>query len=233
MKPKRCTWTALLLAAAAVPAIGAADNAAACGAAAPTQVVEAFLSADCLACWQAPETLLGKASLDSTLRLDWIVPSAAGDDAPLATAALPEAVSRLRTPLPATGEQTQVHALPAADGAALQVDSGLAWNGYISLSFDLTLPHTAWPADAVGWVALVERVPAGEDGSPIARQLVRALVGPLLLEPRDGQHEVHHLNAVRLPSNGKAERLAAVGWVERAGGPMLLASASPTLGCKP
>jgi hypothetical protein len=188
----------------------------------PTRLVERAIGADCLACWQAAD----KAPARSLL-LDWIVP--VGDEAELAVGALAEGRERFAgAALPARREQ----ALPSAKGVRLQVDSGLAFNGYIGLNFRLKAPRrAAWPADAAGYVALVERIPAGSDGSGSARQLVRAIAGPLPLVPPSAQAPLQHLVAVRLPSNGDPARFAAVGWVETADRRVLLAAASPPHGC--
>jgi len=194
------------------------------------EVEEIFLSADCERCWQQGDAA---AAAPRTLRLDWIVPGRQGDEAPLAAAALPEAGARLKGQLTADTGSVQRQRLPAApSGTRLSVQSGLAWNGYIGLSFELERVG-ALPAGARGWVALVERVAAGDDGTPVARQLVRTLVGPLPLQPPRGQRRLQHLQAVLLPPNSRAERLAAVGWVERADGRMLLAAQSPAAGCAP
>jgi hypothetical protein len=186
-----------------------------------------FLSADCERCWQQADA---GASAPRSLRLDWIVPGRRGDEAPLAGAAVPEAQQRLKGQLTPEAGTVQRHDLPApAPGLRLAVSSGLAWNGYIGLSFELERGRQALPADASGWLALVERVPAGEDGTPVQRQLVRALVGPLPLA--NTRRKLQHLNAVLLPPNAHAERLAAVGWIERADGRMLAAAQSPAAGC--
>jgi hypothetical protein len=221
-----------VLACAAFAAPASETAAPACTTPPPAQqVVEHFLSADCLSCWQAGDAASGNADA-GTLRLDWIVPGADGDAAPLATAALPEAAERWHEPLPADHDAERAHALPPLPaGAHLRVLSGLAWNGYIGLSFDLTPANTAWPDDARGWIALVERVPAGQDGTPVARQLVRALVGPLTLDVPPGEPRLLHLYAVRLPANAQVERLAAVGWIERGDGQFALAAQSATGTC--
>jgi hypothetical protein len=166
-----------------------------------------------------------------SLALDWILPGA--DDAELAVAALPEAAERFAG---AVGQARREQPLPAASkGMKLDVSSGLAWNGYVGLNFTLTLPKQrhdpAWPADAVGYVALVERIPAGTDGSARARQLVRALAGPLPLNKPAGRAPLQHLLAVRLPANGEPARFGAVGWVETSEHRVLLAAASPPAGC--
>lgn len=195
----------------------------------PQRFVETFLSADCVACWQSGD----RDTNSSALQVDWVVPSTAGDDAPLAVAALEEAGARLRGPLPGVRPRVQAQDLPPPGKASLVVLSGLAWNGYLGLSFELDRGDRSWPADASGWVALVERVPAGQDGTPVDRQLVRAVVGPLPLDARAGEHTVSHLRAVRLPPNSQPERLAAVGWVEQDDGRVLLATQSPYGHCEP
>jgi hypothetical protein len=220
---------AAAVAASAGPALGAKPpvTAAACVPPPPRVVQEVFLSADCERCWQQADAGARPAR---GLRLDWIVPGRRGDEAPLAVAALPEAQQRLKGQLTPEAGTVQRQDLPAPPpGLRLAVSSGLAWNGYIGLSFELERGRQALPTDASGWVALVERVPAGEDGTPVERQLVRALVGPLPLAGT--QRKLQHLNAVLLPPNGHAERLAAVGWIERADGRMLAAAQSPAAGC--
>ncbi|MEW6706814.1 MAG: hypothetical protein AB1430_18355 [Pseudomonadota bacterium] len=204
---------------------GAADRA--CQPEPLRQAMEIFMSADCARCWEQAD----EAAAPGTLRLDWIVPGLQGDEAPLAVAALPEAGARLKQPLGPERGSVQRQRLPASPGGVrLAVHSGLAWNGYIGLSFELERGK-ALPADAQGWVALVERVPAGEDNTPIARQLVRTLVGPLPLQAAARERRVQHLRAVLLPPNSRAERLAAAGWVERADGRILIAAQSPAAGC--
>lgn len=190
---------------------------------APTQWLERPIGADCLDCWQKGEVPPAR-----TLALDWIVP--AGDDAPLSAAALAEATQRLGTP-----PQPRRQRLPRPPrGVTLAVDSGLAWHGYVALTFDLKMPRNLpLPSGAVGWVALVERVRAGEDGSGVDRRLVRALAGPLTLPVRAGGNPLQHVLAVRLPDNAQGDRLAAVGWIEQADGRLWLAAESAPRGCNP
>jgi hypothetical protein len=213
----RVTWAADAAAPACPPPVPA------------RALVEHFLSADCMDCWQAQDGTAG-ASAHGALRLDWIVP--ATDDAPLAVAALPEAGERWRAAvLPKGREATRNQTLPAApQGARLAVQSGLAWNGYMGLSFELAGP-AAWPEDARGWVALVEHVPAGQDGTAVERNLVRAVVGPFGLAPPAGQERLLQVYAVRVPANAQPERLGAVGWIERRDGQVLMATQSPVGAC--
>ena len=46
---------------------------------APTSLIERFISADCDTCWTSPAVVKTK---PHELALDWIVPSAKGDEAP-------------------------------------------------------------------------------------------------------------------------------------------------------
>lgn len=207
----------------------AAPPASACHRAAPRHVVEAFIDADCQACWQQKDSA---ASRPDALRLDWIVPSDKGDEAALAAAALPEAAQRLAQP-PGQRATAREHSLPTVGGFQLQAQSGLAWNGYLGLSLDLHRNAKArLPADVSGWLALVERIPADTDGTPVARQLVRTVIGPLPLDLPAGQDRLQHLRAVLMPPNSQPDRLAAVAWVQRADGRMLMAAQSPAAGCQ-
>jgi hypothetical protein len=204
----------------------------------PTAWLERALRADCLDCWQAAPSGDPAVTNPRTLVLDWILPTA--DDAPLAIAALPEAAERFPAAVPAVAVPPVAtppagpQRLPAPPaGVRLEVGSGLAWNGYVGVSFDLTLARrSALPVNAVGYLALVERIPAGSDGSGQARQLVRSVAGPLSLQPPASGRRVQHLVGMRLPPNGDVARLGAVGWVETVAHRVLLASASPPAGCR-
>jgi hypothetical protein len=65
----------------------------------PVQLLERFINADCDSCWADPATPKPGAG---AIALDWIVPGAKGDDAPLAAAS-----SRRRRgpPAPATASR--------------------------------------------------------------------------------------------------------------------------------
>ena len=83
------------------------------------------------------------------------------------------------------------------------------------------------PGGAAGYLALVETVPAGDEGTPIARRVVRVLAGPLVLDPSSEITE--HLIALRIPIGARTDRLAAVGWVQTPPGQVLsLAQAGST-----
>jgi hypothetical protein len=194
-------------------------------------VLERFIPADCEACWQG--TAAADAVSPRTMVLDWIVPAA--DDAPMAAAALPEARERAagapRHPDSDPPTRRRAHAL-LARGPSLRVIHGPAWNGYIAVRLTVSRPGRL-PPGAAAYVALVERVPAGSEGSAITRQLVRAAVGPLSPAELAREAPVEHLRAVRVPETHWPERLGSVAWVETADGRVIAAARALPPGCPP
>ena len=179
-------------------------------------VVERFISAECAACWTDASTAQPRA--DEWL-LDWIVPSSRGDEAPLSSAAPPEARARagraLRSAPGGDRASVQRSAAHSASPLQLRVAAGPAWNGYFGVQIDAS--GRAAAGSSV-WVALVEVVEAGTDGTPVPRQLVRTVSGPLPAdELRDGQ-PWQHLLAMRWPETAKPARLRARAWIEDARG---------------
>jgi hypothetical protein len=203
---------------AALLTLGALANANATSACprTPTALIEHFIGADCERCWQT-------AGASAPWRLDWILPSPSGDAAPLATAALTDGAER--------AARAGV-ALPAADGAAeqrtplavprqplrLSVLSGPAWNGYLAVQYDL---GRGAPADSKVWVAIVESIPAGTEGSPDARELVRAVAGPFGARPTASADGATPMVALRAPATPQPQRLSARAWVEGSDGRLL------------
>ena len=258
---------------ALAPAVQAQSFCASDGQPAVTAVVERFISADCERCWaDAGETLPAGA-----LAVDWIVPGARGDDAPLSAAASVDATARLAAiGLPAPGDSATGlarHGLPSvqrpesgkgtngvkgargargargasaaqgvqATGAArLRVAHGLPVNQYLGASIELKpvaprtgVDGTPWTA----WLLLVESIPAGSDGTPVARHLVRnALVqqwnpadAAPAAETPPGARPVPRLFESRpmgVPEGARPDRLRVIGWVQDAQGRMLSAAAS-------
>lgn len=179
-------------------------------------VLERFISAQCTTCWT-------DASSAGTARgewlLDWIVPSARGDDAPLSAAAPDEAAGRARRALSAGIDERQAvahrSAARAAGRARLTVAAGPAFNGYIGVQLD---GRGRWATGTSAWIALVESVPSGTDGTPLPRQLVRTVAGPFEpAELRSGK-PWRVLQAMRWPETARPERLHARAWLERADG---------------
>ncbi len=190
-------------------------------------VAEAFFSADCADCWGAPAGPAIRAPTTNTWRFDWISPG--GRDAPLAAGALPEAAERAQrlglapatSPKPARW-QTASKPLP---GLRLRVESGPAWQGYFGVQLSLAVAsRNSLPTGATAWLALVERVPAGSDGTPIPRALVRSMAGPLPLDAlKSGKAmtTMTHLRALRWPASAEPTRLQARAWIEAPDGRLL------------
>jgi hypothetical protein len=197
----------------------------ACRPAAPTRLVERFVPADCERCWSeaAPFTRAAGA-----LVLDWITP--AGDDAPMAAGALPDAAARAGN-MPAGRTAVHETRLHPSDHAKLRIVDGPAWNGYIGLRL-LVTRRGGLPSGAVAYAALVEHVPAGSDGSGVERQLVRALVGPMGLDELRSEPTIEHLRAVAMPAGSRADRLASVAWIQAPDGRALTAAVSPPAECR-
>ena len=206
---------------------------------------EVFIAADCTDCWAAAGSSAATAA--TTWRFDWITPTA--DSAPLAPAALPEAADRAQRACsgpPAGGQRSTGRAallrLPGPAGQPLAVVSGPAWQGYFAVQMTLARGVPAQlPAGSSAWLALVERVPAGSEGSAIARELVRTVAGPLPLPPPPGQPPaaagaaaassaaasppLTHLRALRWPDTAQPTRLQARAWIEGPDGAVLAVAA--------
>jgi hypothetical protein len=143
------------------------------GAPQPAALLERFISADCLECWSDPKTP-GPAA--GTLALDWVVPGRQGEDAPLSTVALAEAVERLSTlQRPVPERAGSVTGRRSGGPVALRLAQGEAFNDYLAASLELDPPgRESWRA----WLLLVEQLPAGIQGSPVPRNLVRNVFRP-------------------------------------------------------
>lgn len=223
----RVACAALACAAAFVATVARAAGAAApadCAAPSPGAFVERFVPADCERCWSGDARA---APPRDALVVDWIVP--AGADAPLAAAASGEAARRAGR-LAAGVTTTRRTRLDAA-GPALRIVDGPAWSGYIALRLVVSRGG-AWRPGLRGFAALVEHVPAGNDGSAIERQLVRAVAGPLRLEELREAASVEHVRAVSVPEGSRVDRLSAVAWVETAEGRVVAAAAAPPAACR-
>lgn len=207
------------------------------GQAVQSAIIERFMSADCASCWTARVAQAGRPQLGmSQIAVDWIVPSASGDDAPLSAAAGRDALARLAAlGLPAPAASLQRRSLVNLGGAAapsnprgkppMRVARGIALNGYLGASIELKLPprqakalQSALPLTA--WLLLVEELPPGTEGSPVARLLVRnalvqtwAAAGALAA---DGTLSWAESRPMSIAAGANPERLRVVGWVEDA-----------------
>jgi hypothetical protein len=219
-------------AAIAVLAALPAPARAACPPEKPRVLLERFISADCPRCWEV--TPPNPAPDRVPIALDWIVPAPPGSDAPLAAAALLEAAPRAAREgrLESNEALTRSHPLPATSALQIEVEDGPGWNGYIGLAMTVRYKGTRpLPKGLSGWLALVERIDAGSEGTPVDRLLVRTVIGPLGLDALAKREPAEHLRAVRLPETGKSERLASVGWVEAANGRVIAVGHSMAAHC--
>jgi hypothetical protein len=183
----------------------------------PLALMERFINADCDACWADTATPRPQAR---ELAIDWIVPGSKGDDAPLAAAANRDGLVRLqalRRSVPAGADSSQTRLLAAA--RTLRVAHGLPFNDYIAASIELK-PAGRGPWTA--WLALVETIPAGTEGSPIERNLVRNLFQPAWDGSRPlskaEQKRLFEARPMGIPAGARADRLRVVGWVQDARG---------------
>ena len=195
----------------------------------PVALLERFINADCEACWG--DRTAAKPGRNE-LALDWIVPGNRGDDAPLSAAATRDGVARLealRLQVPAQADATKRKVAPSSQRA--RVAHGLPFNGYIGASLELK-PGRGGPWTA--WLLLVEAVPAGADGTPVARNLVRNVVQPAwggAGSPADAeQRRLFESRPMSIPEGAKPERLRVVGLVEDSRGRLVAAAASGCAG---
>jgi hypothetical protein len=189
-----------------------------------TALVEHFMAADCLDCWQATPPAAGAAPVAATgWSMDWITPAA--DDAAMAAGALPEATDRAArvgaaasaalAGRPAAFDQTTALAPPSAR-RRFYIHSSLPHNGYLGVQMHAT---GVWPAGSSAWIALVELIDPGVRDTRIPRRLVRVLVGPVDLPAKPGaKNAVAPLYGLRWPENAHPENLVATAWVEAADG---------------
>lgn len=195
----------LLLAPFAARALCTSD-----GVAQPQAVLERFLSADCADCWRDPAT---PAPAANTLVLDWVVPGRQGENAPLAVVASDDALERL-TALRASepARSSNVTTVRSGDAVALRLAQGDAFNDYVATSIELKAPgRERWQA----WLVLVESLPAGTEGSPVARNLVRNVFRPEWNQVlRRGPGGLSETRAMQIHEGARADRLRLVGLLQ-------------------
>ena len=160
--------------------------------------------------------------------LDWIVPGLEGDQAPLSAAATRDALARLQMLQAATplSWSQQRQALTTHAPGLLRVAHGPALANYMGASIALA-PASGGPWTAV--LLLVEQIPPGIDGTPIARNLVRNMLviawdhAPL---PGSDLQRFYEARPMSLPEGTTANRVQVVGWVQDAQGKLVALSQS-------
>ncbi|RZT95361.1 hypothetical protein EV670_3116 [Rivibacter subsaxonicus] len=191
----------------------------------PVEVVERFMAADCEACWQAAGG--AEDARAGRWQFDWIVPAASGEDAALSVAALREAGERItrgggRAPLPGQGAEQRTPIARTRAPLRLEVQSGPAWNGYLALQYRLA---GRAPAGSSVWLAVVEQVAAGDDGTPIARELVRGVAGPFAAGTTASASGAVPMVALRVPQTPQPQRLRGRAWIESREGRIIAVAA--------
>ena len=217
-------FTGLTLALAAF-ACQAQSYCASDGQPAPVALMERFINADCESCWsdvRTPKPGRGE------LALDWIVPVARGEAAALSAAAARDSLARLealKRQMPVTADTVSTRSRAARQ--RLRVSHGLPFNGYLGTSIELK-PARGGPWNA--WLVLVETIPAGTEGTPVERNLVRNALQLEWDARPPGTRELYEGRSMFIPEGAKADRLRLVGWVEDADGRL---GAMAVSRCKP
>ena len=225
--------SALLLAAGLAQPALAQSSCASDGQQRPVALVERFINADCATCWTDAAT---PPAARGVVALDWVLPGGRGEDAPLSAVATRDGLKRLEAlgTAPPAASLTLRTPVQGRTGA-LRVAHGLPVSGYIgaSIAFKGTTGGAAsqpW----TGWLALVETLPAGTEGSPVPRNLVRNL----LQVQWDGRSQLSKQEQLRfiesrpldVPAGTNTGRLRVIGWVQDASGRIVAAAQSRCAG---
>ena len=186
------------------------------GVAAPAGLLERFTNADCAACWIATDT---PKVAKGDLALDWVLPGSKGDDAPMSAVASNDALTRLEAlqlPVPGvTAFPPRAPRTPRTGGQRLRVALGQPVNEYLGVSIEFK-PTTAGPWTA--WLVLVETLPAGTEGSPMERNLVRNVLQVDWKRPAAARAGLSESRSMFLPEGSRPERLRVAGWVQNGAG---------------
>lgn len=183
------------------------------------QVLERFTSADCEACWDEAQKVAPSAD---TLVLDWVVPTAAGMDAPLGPGAHRDALHRLQSLQAANPAGTWQHTprVHLRTDLRLRVAHGLPVANYVGTGLTLS---PALPGPWTAYLLLVEKMPVRQTNGPtFHRHLVRnALVVDWTDPLRSTDEEAQAWREARpmsIPEGARYERLYALAWVQDAQG---------------
>ena len=203
----------------------------------PAQLLERFINADCASCWSDPATPKADAG---QLALDWVTPGSQGDNAPLSPVATRDALARLtalRRPVP-TGSSVSKRPVRGVVGSTLRVAHGLPVADYVGASIEMKpVPAAARGQRWSAWLALVETLPVGTEGSPVERNLVRNLLqtnwNMRQQLSKTEQDRFFEQRSMRIAEGADARRLRVIGWVEDGRGRVVAAAASQCVPEKP
>lgn len=196
----------------------------------PLALLERFINADCESCWKDPST---PKPLSGQVALDWVVPGDRGDDAPLSAVASRDGLNRLEALGQAAPKEAgdRLDRVKGLKGTRLRVAHGLVLSGYVGASVELKpVPAGAQKQAWTAWLALVETLPEGTEGTPVARNLVRNVFqSPWNVRDQLSKKEQPRLFESRVMSVAQGvhpDRLRVIGWVEDAKGEVLAAAQS-------
>ena len=199
----------------------------------PLRLLERFTSADCATCWSEPATALPR---PGTVVLDWVLPGAQGDEAALSAVASPDALLRLealgqRATTTTNAFVTPITGHPSLARSTLRVARGLALSGYIGTSIELKpAPRATTLRQLTAWLALVEILPVGLEGSPVERHLVRNVFqSNWNLARKLSKEELIHWfdqRSMSVVQGANPERLQVIGWLADSKNRVLTASQS-------
>ena len=167
------------------------------------------------------------------MALDWVTPGSKGDDAPMSAVATRDALTRLESlkKLPPAASSAQTLQVSGLKGITLRVAHGLPLANYMGASIELKpIPASAHGQKWTAWLALVETLPAGTEGSLVARNLVRNLFNApwsqsnTLLETE--QNRFFDQRSMGISQGVDATRLRVIGWVEDQDGRLMAAAVS-------
>lgn len=193
-------------------------------------LLERFINANCDTCWADPATPQAAAG---QVALDWVVPGDKGSDAPLSAVAAREGWQRLEALRQAVPAQSLANTSPikAIKGATLRVAHGLPLSGYLGASIELKpVPAAAKGRQWTAWLALVETLPAGTEGSPVERNLIRNVLqtnwnGRKQLSKTE-QNRFFDARSMSIAEGANPDRMRVVGWVENEKGLVVAAAQS-------
>ena len=233
-KPLRAACVAAFTLLTALQSAQAQSSCASDGQPRPVRLLERFINADCESCWKDPATTK---SGKGDVVLDWVLASAKGDDAPLSAVASRDGLNRLeaRGAAPPKGAMTSIQTVNGLKGTTLRVAHGIALQGYVGTSIELKpIPAAAKNQRWTAWLALIETIPEGTEGTPVARNLVRNLVqsnwngyGELSKSEQKGDaRRFLESRSMSVAQGVNPDNLRVIGWVEDARGKVLVAAQS-------
>lgn len=217
-----------MLAASLVPSVQAQPSCSSDGQARPVALVERFINADCRDCWSdaaTPRVQRGQVALD------WVLPGSGGEDAPLSVVASRDGLKRLQALGQASPAGSSSKTTAVAGQGRLRVAHGLPVSGYIGASIALRgAPRDKGGPPLTAWLALVETIPAGTEGTPVPRNLVRNLVQtswdvrtPLSKDEQSGLLETRSMD---VPPGMNTQGAKVIGWVQDSQGRVVAAAQS-------